>query len=431
MPLTVFVTDGDQRPALAIARSLARNLGASVIVGADRPDSLASSSRHCARHVTYPSPASAPEAFSRFLLDFLAREKVDVVLPVTDVTTHAVCARQEAIGRFAACAVPSLAAFEFASDKCALLRQASRHGVPIPSTEHVDGAAGLAGVIGRVRYPAVVKPIQSRIATPDGWVATGVHYAYSKAELLDLYARTDYLAAHPSLIQQRVVGPGCGVFLLFDRGRPIAEFAHRRLREKPPSGGVSVLCESVPVDPVLREHAVRLLAPLAWHGVAMAEFKQDAETGRTYLMEINGRFWGSLQLAIDAGVDFPALTCALALGRRPARTPAFRPGIKSRWLAGDLDHLLLRTFKRDVDLRLDSSAPSRWRTLLRFFDFFARDVRYDVLSASDPRPFLYECRQNTRALWRLAAEHLRARRTRPARADRPRVICTKVPASGN
>ena len=53
--MTVFVTDGDERPALAITRSLGRR-GVSVLVGEERPVSLASSSRYCVRHVTYPSP---------------------------------------------------------------------------------------------------------------------------------------------------------------------------------------------------------------------------------------------------------------------------------------------------------------------------------------------------------------------------------------
>ena len=82
-----------------------------------------------------------------------------------------------------------------------------------------------------------------------------------------------------------------------------AVFAHRRLREKPPSGGVSVYRESVAPDPSLVARAAALLAGLGWRGVAMVEMKTDARTGTPYLMEVNGRFWGSLQLAVDAGVD--------------------------------------------------------------------------------------------------------------------------------
>src|SRR5205085_6819270 len=97
------------------------------------------------------------------------------------------------------------------------------------------------------------------------------------------------------------------VFALFDRGALVADFAHRRLREKPPAGGASVLSESAPVDPCLREQVVRLLGSIGWHGVAMVEYKHDLRSGATVLMEVNGRFWGSLQLAVDAGVDFPFL----------------------------------------------------------------------------------------------------------------------------
>ena len=109
------------------------------------------------------------------------------------------------------------------------------------------------------------------------------------------------------------------MFALFDRGRLVAEFSHRRLREKPPAGGASVLSESLPVDPRLREFALRMLGPIGWHGVAMMEYKQDRRTGDFVLMEVNGRFWGSLELAVAAGVDFPFLACQLARAFGPRR----------------------------------------------------------------------------------------------------------------
>jgi predicted ATP-grasp superfamily ATP-dependent carboligase len=395
--MKVLVTDGDARPALAIVRSLGRR-GAAVLVGEERPVSLASSSRHCVRHVSYPSPYRDREAFERFLLEFVEREKVDVVMPVTDVTTYSVSRTQAALGRHAAVACPSFEAFDFVSDKWRLLQDATRCGVPVPRTEFVDGIAGLREVLHRVQYPAVVKPVRSRIPTDRGWRPTAVHYAYSEADLWRLFEETDYLTSSPSLIQERIVGPGLGVFVLFDRGEPVTAFAHRRLREKPPSGGVSVLRESVHLDPRLREQATRLLGPLGWHGVAMMEYKQDRRTGNLFLMEVNGRFWGSLQLAVDAGIDFPHQMCQLALGRRPGTAHAYRLGVKSRWLLGDLDHLLLRLFKRDRDLRLPDAAPSRTRTLLDFLKFADHGLHYEVLDRDDLLPFLYEIGQYVAAL---------------------------------
>ena len=82
----------------------------------------------------------------------------------------------------------------------------------------------------------------------------------------------------------------------------------------------------------------------------MLEYKQDHRSGVPFLMEVNGRFWGSLQLAVDAGVDFPYLCCQLALGQAPDVPASYTVGVRSRWLLGDLDHLLLRVFHSDRDL---------------------------------------------------------------------------------
>jgi predicted ATP-grasp superfamily ATP-dependent carboligase len=388
--MKAFVTDGDERPALAIARSLKRH-GVSVIVGSDGPTSLASRSRACARHVTYPSPVREPGRFDRFLLDFVRHEGVSVVVPVTDVTTYLVSRNRRVLLPHAAVAAPAFEAFDAVADKSLLVDRALASGVPVPRTEFVDGIAGLRRALKHVEYPAVVKPFRSRIRVSGGWLPTSVQYARSESELVALYQSTDYLARYPSLIQERITGPGTGLFVLCDHGRVRAWFAHRRLREKPPSGGVSVLAESIPTDPRLIDHAERLLGPLGWHGVAMLEYKRDALTNRPYLMEVNGRFWGSLQLAIDAGVDFPVLAWLLALGCPPAHAPAYRAGLKSRWLLGDLDHLLARV--RDTDRHaLPDGAPSRARVVAEFLKLAGPGLRNDVFRWSDPRPFLHELR---------------------------------------
>jgi hypothetical protein len=99
--LTVLVTDGDERPALAITRSLGRH-GFRVLVGAEGHTSLASASRYCRGHVRYPSPSRFPAAFEHFLGDFVAHQRVDVVVPVTDISTQMVADSRLALNRYAA-----------------------------------------------------------------------------------------------------------------------------------------------------------------------------------------------------------------------------------------------------------------------------------------------------------------------------------------
>jgi hypothetical protein len=216
------------------------------------------------------------------------------------------------------------------------------------------------------------------------------------------------------------------MFALFDRGTLVAEFAHRRLREKPPAGGVSVLSESRPVDPRLRDFAVKMLGPLGWHGVAMMEYKQDRRTGECVLMEVNGRFWGSLELAVAAGVDFPFLAYQLAQGERPASAPAYAAGVRNRWLLGDLDHLLLRLFRSADALDLPHGAPSALRTLVDFLKVVEPRLHYEVLSAADWRPFIVELRQYARDMTKSLTP---SRRRAPV--DRPQPALASADAAAS
>ena len=122
----------------------------------------------------------------------------------------------------------------------------------------------------------------------------------------------------------------------------------------------------------------------------MVEFKQDEGTGRFYLMEVNGRFWGSLQLAIDAGVDFPKLLVAAATGGLPAPALDYRIGVRSRWWWGDVDHLLARLRSRRSVLPADMEM-GRLRAVLDFLKLWRPGDRSEVLRLSDPVPFAREC----------------------------------------
>ena len=122
----------------------------------------------------------------------------------------------------------------------------------------------------KLQYPIVLKPARS-VNERGGVRATfSVSYA-SDATELGRKLRALPPAAFPLLLQQRVVGPGTGIFLLLWDGELKAEFAHQRLTEKPASGGASVYRESVPIDEELRDRSRALLDQFGWRGVAMVE----------------------------------------------------------------------------------------------------------------------------------------------------------------
>ena len=395
----VLVTDGQERSALAITRGLGQ-AGIPVIVGAETARSLAGASRYCVARWQYPSPLQHSSEFISSLVEAVRRFDITAIIPPTDASMQEVAAQRDRFRPSVTAMIPSLESYDLVSDKYRLMKLAQESGIPVPKTVFVpDG--NIAAVLDQVRgYPVVVKPGRSLVKVDERWMKTSVHFVPNAEELSDLFLRTPYLR-NPSLIQHRIEGEGQGVFGLFDHGRPCALFAHRRIREKPPAGGVSVLRESIELPKPMVDYAVRLLERVKWHGVAMVEFKVERDSGIPRLMEINGRFWGSLQLAVDAGLNFPYLLYEAMQGI-PVAVPnnSYRIGVKSRWLLGDFDHLLARLTKSNLQLHLSPDAPSRGRCLVEFCKLFQHDLHYEIESLNDPGPAFAEYRAWFRHLWR-------------------------------
>jgi len=379
----VLVTDGEQRAALAVVRSLGK-AGYAPIVCSREPRSLAGVSRYAAASVQVPDPLTRAAEFTPAIAAAVRAHSARVVVPVTEPSSLALLDAAEQLGG-AVVAGPSLEAFRAISDKEHMLAVAREVGLATPaqlSLSRREDATDTA--LDTLTFPVVLKPTRS---VRSGSIHS-VSYAADRSILRErLAALPD--SAYPLLVQQRIVGPGTGVFLLRWDRRIVASFAHERIRETPPSGGASVYSQSVAADPELVAGATRLLERFDWAGVAMIELKRDAATGRAYVMEVNGRLWGSLQLAIDAGVDFPALLVNAALGHAASTPPAYRPGVRLRWWWGDVNHLLVRLRHSDARLSLPPDALTRGALLRQFFAWRRAD-RNETLRADDPRPFLVD-----------------------------------------
>jgi len=167
----------------------------------------------------------------------------------------------------------------------------------------------------------------------------------------------------PIQLQRWMPGHGIGIEVLVDRGELVLVFAHERLHELPLTGGGSCYRRAISPPPELVAYSARLLGELGWHGVAMVEFRWDPATGRVAMMELNGRFWGSLPLATFAGIDFPRALVELLLdGRRPAViSPRL---VTARQFGRDLTWLQQMAKLRLADLRRRGPPPPSRRLVL-------------------------------------------------------------------
>lgn len=379
----IVVTDADARAALAAVRSLGR-AGHEIHTISSAPRALASASRFAHAEHVLPDAAESPEAWVAELEALCTRIRADWILPVTEISLGALYAAR--LESRVPCLCPSAQAYSAATDKHGILEVAQRVGLRTPRSRLYEDPATLDRLPPDFAYPIILKSRRSRFRTAAGWGKGSVVRVDDDRALAR--AVVDPVFAQGLLLQEFLPGHGAGVFLLAQGGRCLAAFAHRRLREKPPSGGVSVLSESVEPDPALLASSVALIGALGLDGVAMVEFRVGPD-GPPALMEINPRLWGSLQLAIDAGVDFPRLLWRMHAGLA-VEQPAVRIGVRTRWLLGDLDHLLIALRRREMRRATGRGAV---RVVRDFLHAFVDGSRLEVLRRDDWRPFAREIRQ--------------------------------------
>ena len=380
----VLILDALQRSALAVTRSLGVK-SIAVFTADESITALAGSSKFSTLYFSYPSPRLYPEQFIETLCDIIKQQDIDTLMPMTELTTQLLLMHQSAFPDVKI-PFPALSVVDSLADKYRLMQMAESLGVPIPKTYYVNDPENLPCKLEDLPYPLVLKPGKSWILHQGQWRRAAVRIANNIAEAKDILDSDWAFSAYPFMLQQCVEGEGAGVFAIYDQGKPLAFFSHRRLREKPPSGGVSVLSESAPVNPELLAPAQKLLDNVHWHGVAMVEFKVSSD-GTPYLMEINTRFWGSLQLAVDAGVDFPYMLYNLACGETPEMVIDYKTGIKLRWLLGDLDNLYLTLRDRNL------ATSKKLSAIARFILPTSGKTRHEVNRWSDMRPFWWELKQ--------------------------------------
>lgn len=317
----------DDRKTIAAVRALDKE-GLHVTVGADRRWTPARWSRSCRDTIMYSDPAADIQRFADQLLDHVARLEFDVLLPLCDYTTAGLARNQDRFKKHAAIAVPEEAARARAQDKLEVSAIAKRLGMLAPDTWAVDSKDCAAGLIGRLSYPCVVK-------FRKGAGGAGLRFPCTPDELLtcfdELGSLNDAVFDNTRLlVQEYIPGETHDVCALFCRGEPRAVLSQKRLRMYPREGGIGVYTETTDA-PELKALAITLLRELRWHGPAQVEFRVDSRDGRPRIIEVNTRFWGTLDLAIQAGVNFPLLTCTMAAEGDVRPVSSYRVGLKYRW----------------------------------------------------------------------------------------------------
>lgn len=359
----VLVTDAQMRSSLAVIRSLGKK-GIKVTAGEETRFTTGFFSKYCSNKIVYPNPKKEEERFVENLLNTVKQGDYDVIFPVADNCLKPIIENREELSKYTRIALPDNETFMKGYDKGNTLKIAMKNGIPCPETyfsmdELYENRENLV-------YPLVVKP---RISSG----SRGLKVCQSFDDLVSSYKELQ--EEFGALLVQEYIpyGGEMGVYTLFNfEAEPRAVTVQQRIRSYPVSGGPSTLRKTIKNETSKEAIKIgfKLLKAMKWSGVGMVEFRIDGRDGSLNLMEVNSRFWGSLQLSILSGVDFPYLLYKLIMEGDVESVLDYQEEVYCRWLLpGDILWFI--------------NAPNKSQNIKKFLKW---DTPDDIISKEDIGP---------------------------------------------
>lgn len=200
------------------------------------------------------------------------------------------------------------------------------------------------------------------------------------------------------LIQEFIPGIGYGYFALAKNGLIIIDYTHVRIIEEKPSGGPSIV-SCIEFNPEVLRLGRKIVKKLKWTGILMVEFRRDLETGEYYLLELNPKFWGSLELATSKNIDIPKyLIETFLLHRKPEVKIKYNRKCFT-WVLAGLHYLKqnpkvwIKILKKglsegilNTDIHLNDPSELLYSSISRFLNLFLN--KHPMLKLSLRRQYL-------------------------------------------
>jgi biotin carboxylase len=371
--MRALITYGWCRTAYVICESLAK-AGFNVSACGDSVLSMTRASRYVDTFDLVPDPFGDPLAYAAAVGDIMRRRGANLVVPAHEDFT-ALQRFRHVLPSEAIVAAPSCQDGGEVLDKWRLIQRAKRVNIPVPETYAPRSLEEAKQILAQIPLPAIIKPHRGNGGKGVRLIHDPRHGLGEYRGIVDQFRLSGPMLP---LIQEYIEGGQFGSCFMAVDGDVQACFVERYLRCKQVGFGTSVLRERAASEEI-EEYTARLCKELNWSGVGHLDFIVGGRETRPYLLEMNPRFWGALNLAVRNGYDFPrALASWAASGTVDARSFTERPPVSSLWIAGEL-----MASVEDLKHR-------RWGELLKSPIRFIRSRCYDDFRMTDPLPLIVE-----------------------------------------
>jgi predicted ATP-grasp superfamily ATP-dependent carboligase len=372
--MNALIANAKSEPALAVIRSLGRK-GIEITGATDYSSDFPMFSRYCRKKILLRTNSDDIESFTDELLQIVKNNHFDVFIPIMKQDLlFALAKRKNDFEKYTRLALATFEHLSLLTNKEKVSSLLDELGFSGPQTYVADSMSDFDTIQREASFPLFIKPSQ-------GEGSRGVKIIADPKELANSYHDIKTIWG-PVFIQELIHGAKyAAVFLLNKKSEAVRFFVQRVIRDYPISGGPACCMESVEYAPIY-EIGMTLLKKINYTGIVEIEFIIDAKDGKPKIIDINPRFYGSVQCAVSSGVDFPLAVFNMEMNGDIEKDLSYKVGVVSRHLLfADTNHLL-SVLKGAKSPRYNLG---KMATLINYLNFF-RDDSDLVISISDPRP---------------------------------------------
>lgn len=384
--------DYDNRSFLSIVRSLGKQ---NIVIHTTSSNEFSTpvKSRYIKKRIFISSSPNTRNHWRDEFIKLLKKENYTLVIPCDDLSDISLQANKEELSKHAQIYLLNSDTYDIVKNKHKTTQLALSLGIDVPKSILIEKNYILEDIKQQFSLPVVLKPISSFDENSlERHNVTIVHDYQSLKTELDLMFKTS-----PVQVQSFFDGVGVAVSLLAKAGGILVATQHKRLHE-PFTGGGSSYRRSMPLNQDLVEASAKIIRHLNYTGVAMFEFRYNIDSNKWVLLEINGRFWGSLPLAISAGIDYPYLLY-LVLTNNITALPNFSYNQNTFQRNLELDmYWFNEALFNSSNEELEHHGYTKKNLAIETLRLLSFRDSIDTFSFSDPYPFILEVVNITRQI---------------------------------
>lgn len=390
MNYKVLVIGEDTRSFLSVIRSLGRSNYDVDVVCFDR-HSPSLKSRYIKHAYFFNYQSHCQQQWLDDLVSLVTENKYDLIVPCDERSIFPLHSNKSLFPHSCRLAIPNQDVITHLFDKNTTKALAVTLDIPVATGKILAiKQIGYEGLVNEFGSNFVIKPTLS-------FIESNLSVRQKVAVITNDVQYQEYVKYigddDTYLVEKYFTGTGEGLSVLSFEGKIQDAFAHTRVNE-PREGGGSSYRKAIDIDPSILEACAKLCSATQYTGVGMFEFKKNYANNSWILIEVNARFWGSLPLAIHAGIDFPKKYADLLLGVR--KPNALANTVYNR-------QAFARSFSADIfDIKAEFEYNRTHQSLLhavnklmlRFVSFarLLKNEKIDSYDSKDKAPFIDEAK---------------------------------------